>query len=180
MNKKLLAGVSTKRPMRRYDRPGHIDPEHAERLLSIAREAHLPRNDRAFLRGMAVNDDLAEELAESAIMSMTTGEDAIGQELGVYVVEEDGGPFVETPSSEEFASGSEAPNIPEATREPIPLANAASAPEKIFKLIPPLPDLLAWGERVLLSNAARVASVARQRMARWKTSDPKEPSGLEP
>ena len=51
---------------------------------------------------------------------MTTGEDTLPDSLDESAEEEAGGPFVETPASEEFAEGTDESNIAEATREPFP------------------------------------------------------------
>jgi hypothetical protein len=68
-------------------------------------------------------DEFAEELGEAAVSAMTSGEDALTGELDAQVDEERGGPFIETSGKVEFAGGTDASNIAEATREPIPLAN---------------------------------------------------------
>jgi hypothetical protein len=100
-----------------YDAAGHIDPRHAENLLAIGRAARNTEPD-AFLE--ASHDDLAEELAEAAVSSMTTGQDELRSALDAEVEEERGGPFVETSGSIEFAGGTDESNIEEATREPFP------------------------------------------------------------
>ncbi len=67
-------------------------------------------------------DDLAESLAEDYLQSATSGE-GVAEESGDEVVPEElGGPFVETSASEEFASGTDESNPPDAETEPLPLS----------------------------------------------------------
>jgi hypothetical protein len=90
----------------RFDRPGHLADEHAQRLLKMSKRR--PRDDVAFIianRGTP-DDDLAEELAEQAVSTMTTGGDTWMDFMDRTVDEEEGGPFVETRGSREFARGS--------------------------------------------------------------------------
>jgi hypothetical protein len=103
-----------------YDGAGHMDPEHARRLLEMAREGRVDDSTDAFIDAPQTRDDLAEELAEAAVSSMTSGEDQLGPDLDSVVEEEVGGPFVETSGNTEFAGGTDESNIPEATREPFP------------------------------------------------------------
>jgi hypothetical protein len=123
MTTKRSTTVSTAPALRRYDRPGHLDPAHAERLLRLARVGRTDDTNRAFVQSSSREDDFAEELGETAVTSMTSGQDALTGELDAQVDEERGGPFVETSGKVEFAGGTDASNIAEATREPIPLAN---------------------------------------------------------
>ena len=97
-----------------------MNPKHAQRLLDLAREGQVSETNAAFIDVPKTRDDLAEELAEAAVTSMTTGEDQLGDDLEGVVAEESGGPFVETSGNTEFASGTDESNIPEATREPFP------------------------------------------------------------
>ena len=103
-----------------YDGSGHMDPEHARRLLEMAREGKADDGSGAFIDAPETQDDLAEELAEAAVGSMTSGEDQLGPDLDSVVDEEVGGPFLETSGNTEFAGGTDESNIPEATREPFP------------------------------------------------------------
>lgn len=67
-------------------------------------------------------DDLAESLAEDFLQAATSGED-VAEESGDEVVPEElGGPFIETSASEEFASGTDESNPPDAETEPLPLS----------------------------------------------------------
>jgi hypothetical protein len=68
------------------------------------------------------SDDLAEILAEDFLQAATSGED-VAEESGDEVVPEElGGPFVETSAGEEFASGTDESNPPDAETEPLPLS----------------------------------------------------------
>jgi hypothetical protein len=123
MTTKRPTSVSTAPPPRRYDRPGHLDPAHAARLLKLGRVGRTNDSNRAFVQSSSGEDDFAEELGETAVASMTSGQEALTGELDAQVDEERGGPFIETSGKVEFAGGTDASNIAEATREPIPLAN---------------------------------------------------------
>jgi hypothetical protein len=123
MNKKRPTRVTSEPAPQRYDRPGHLDPAHAERLLELSRADRDQDDDEAFVRAKTSKDDFAEELGETAVASMTSGEDALTDELEAQVEEETGGPFIETSGNVEFAGGTDESNIAEATREPLPLAN---------------------------------------------------------
>lgn len=103
-----------------FDGAGHMDPAHAERLLRLAREGKTQDDESAFVGESGSEDDLAEELAEAAVGSMTSGEDQLTSELEAEVDEERGGPFVETSGNTEFAGGTDESNIEGATREPFP------------------------------------------------------------
>ena len=97
-----------------------MDPAHAKRLLELSREGKDESADEAFVKKAHTNDDLAEELAESAVASMNSGEEQLTGDLAAEVTEERGGPFVKTTGGTEFADGTDESNIPEATREPFP------------------------------------------------------------
>ena len=105
--------------MKREDRPGHLDPAHAARLLAKSKEGRT-NGDRAFLMGHKSKDPLAEELAEDAVAAMTSGQDALADDLAAEVTEESGGPFVPSTGSVEFAGGHDASNPKNADREPFP------------------------------------------------------------
>lgn len=101
-----------------FDNQGHIDPARAARLLGLS----APRNGSyaAFIETAEAEDDLAEELAEVAVVAMTSGESQMVEDLNRDVEEDWGGPFVVTSANREFAGGTDDSNIPEATREPFP------------------------------------------------------------
>src|SRR5438046_75352 len=72
--KKLAAKRAQARPkaVQRRDHAGHIDPAYAAELR--AQSAVDTSDDRAFFRVPRTTDDLAEELGEDAVNTMTTGE----------------------------------------------------------------------------------------------------------
>ena len=107
------------RPVRRYDRPGHLDPRYAAELRrqSVSQE-HDPR---AFVEEPRAKDDLAEERGEEVVGSATAGGgDEAEEVLDQVVPEEQGGPFVETNAADEFAHDTDASNPKDAKREPFP------------------------------------------------------------
>ena len=67
-------------------------------------------------------DELAESLAEEFVSSATNAEEMTEDDRDRLTPEEVGGPFTETSGSEEFASGSDASNPPDAEREAFPTA----------------------------------------------------------
>ncbi len=70
--------------------------------------------------GPAHTDDvLAQELAEEFLWAVTSGEPA-DEALDEEVTEEQGGPFVTTPASREFAYGTDESNPADAERESLP------------------------------------------------------------
>lgn len=99
--------LTSERPSARFDRPGHLADEHAQRLLRMSKRRR--PDDNAFLMANkgTTDDDFAEELAEQAVSAMTTGGDTWMDAMDETVDEEEGGPFVETRASREFARGSE-------------------------------------------------------------------------
>jgi hypothetical protein len=105
-------------PPRREDRPGHLDPKYAASLRALS--GGPKDDDRAFVTGKHSRDDLAEELAEEAVVAMTTGEDGLSDDLQEPVDEELGGPFVGSPAGKEFAEGTDPSNPADAEREPFP------------------------------------------------------------
>jgi len=111
--------ASAMEPVRREDRPGHLNPRYVAKLReqSGQREA----NPRAFLEApRSPGDDLAEELGEDVVSRATSGEDETEEALDQVVPEEQGGPFVETNAAQEFAHGTDASNPKGAKREPFP------------------------------------------------------------
>lgn len=114
------AGTPAKAGVKRIDGAGHVDPAHAARLLELSRENQGGDDDRGFVKTHRSQESIAEELGEGTVTNMTTGEDSLPDSLDESAEEETGGPFVETPASEEFAEGTDESNIPEATREPFP------------------------------------------------------------
>jgi hypothetical protein len=72
-----------------------------------------------------IADDLAENLAEDFLLSATAGSDASDDTLAEVVPEEFGGPFIESPGSVEFATGTDESNPADATAEPLPRVMAS-------------------------------------------------------
>jgi hypothetical protein len=119
-----------KRDIHGFDGAGHLDPGHAQRLLDLARGQRADDDTEAFVAKPESDDDFVEELGESAVATMTSGEEALAPDLDAEVEEERGGPFVETSAQVEFAGGTDESNIAEATREPLPLANHGDEDEQ--------------------------------------------------
>jgi len=109
-----------RKPFRRRDATGHLDPTYAADLLARSGEPNGAANDRAFFRGAHSNDDLAEQLGEDFVAAATSGRDVGQERLDQEVPEEEGGPFVETTGKVEFARGTDASNPRSAEREPFP------------------------------------------------------------
>jgi hypothetical protein len=107
-------------PFRRRDGSGHLDPKYEALLLRESGRSRTPDDDRAFLNGPHSSDSLAEQLGEEFLQTATSGEYEAEDVLDQVVPEENGGPFVETSASTEFAHGTDASNIKDATREPFP------------------------------------------------------------
>jgi hypothetical protein len=106
--------------LRRYDRPGHMDPHYQATLLRKSGHARTPDEAHAFLSRNRSTEQLAETLGEEFVDSATHGQDAEDELFNQLVPEEEGGPFVESNGKIEFANDAEPPNIPGATREPFP------------------------------------------------------------
>ena len=120
--KKRVAGVSSgaaRTPVKRRDRPGHIDPNYAAELRG--QSGTTDRDPLAFIEtARGGGDDLAEERGEEVIEKATTGEDEAEEMLDQVVPEEQGGPFVETNAGQEFAYDTDLSNPKGAKREPFP------------------------------------------------------------
>ena len=115
---KSRSATSRKQPPRR-DGSGRLDPKYARDLRALSRENNGDDNDRAFFKAPRTGDDLAEELGEEAVETMTSGEAQGERVMEDEVDEERGGPFVKT-GGEEFAGGTDRSNPRDATREPFP------------------------------------------------------------
>ncbi|MEO8905402.1 MAG: hypothetical protein ABI488_23050 [Polyangiaceae bacterium] len=113
-------------PVVRRDATGHLNPDYERKLRESSLEGKTSDGDnKAFLGHSASSDPLAEELGESFVQSVTSGEDAETERLERVVEEESGGPFVTTTAGQEFAGGTDESNIPEATREALPRTSKA-------------------------------------------------------
>ena len=111
-----------KKPIRREDRPGHLDPHYAASLLekSGGHPGRDDQNSRAFLARNRAQEELAEELGEEGVIAMTSGQDQFRDNADRDNADEQGGPFVETSPNSEFAAGTDASNPADAEREPLP------------------------------------------------------------
>jgi hypothetical protein len=119
-SKKRSLATAAKSPPLRRDAAGRLDPKYARGLRALSRENRAGDDDRAFFNGPRSGDDLAEELGEEAVGTMTSGEDQSERLSGGEVEEERGGPFVKTRGGDEFARGTDRSNPRDATREPFP------------------------------------------------------------
>jgi len=117
--------ASRKPTIQRHDHAGHLDPKYAAGLRAIGQETNVQDNDRAFVTSGRSSDDLANELGEEAVKSMTSGEDDLPAHRDARVLEEHGGPFVISAGSEEFALGFDDSNPADANREPFPRSSGA-------------------------------------------------------
>jgi len=123
------AGATRKRPVKRRDGVGRIDPQYARELLAKARETRndddSPENMHAFLKAARAGEPLAQELGENFVATVTSGEGQESDRHEQITPDEVGGPFVVTTAGEEFATGTDESNIPEAMREPLPRTSKA-------------------------------------------------------
>jgi hypothetical protein len=121
--------MNDKKPIKRRDAGGRIDPRYARELLAKARETRntddSPEAMHAFLKGPSSNEELAEEMGEAFVEAVTSGEESEAHRHEEITLEENGGPFVETSGNEEYAVGTDESNISTATREPLPRTSKA-------------------------------------------------------
>jgi hypothetical protein len=121
--------MNAKKPIRRRDAQGRIDPRYARNLLEKARETQntddSPEAGHAFLKRASSTDSLAEEMGEAFVEAVTSGEESEALRHELVTLEENGGPFIETSGNEEYAVGTDESNIATATREPLPRTSKA-------------------------------------------------------
>jgi hypothetical protein len=110
MNKEQHPIAQLRRVPQRYDRPGHLDPAHAERLRDLSRAGREEEDDGAFLRASAEEDDVASDLGEAAVANMTGGDADVSNRIEARIDEELAGRFAETFASEDV--GEEDMSIP--------------------------------------------------------------------
>ncbi len=115
--------VKRKQLLKRRDATGHLDAEYERRLLQSS--GAFRQEEAAFLSGFRTGEPLAEELGEAFLQSATSGEESEHERREQVLVEEEGGPFVRTRASQEFAYDFDESNIAEATREPLPKTSVA-------------------------------------------------------
>src|SRR3954467_13589198 len=108
--------MNEKKPIKRRDAQGRIDPKYARELLEKARETRndddRPEAGQAFLKRASSTEALSEELGEAFIETATSGEESEGDRHERVTLEENGGPFVATSGKEEYAVGTDEANIP--------------------------------------------------------------------
>ncbi len=115
--------ANRKKPIKRRDATGHLDAEYERKLRSSSPP---PRDDgHAFLTGFHTGEPLAEGFGEAFVQSATSGEESESERHERVLPEEEGGPFVRTRASQEFAYDVDESNIPDATREPLPKTSLA-------------------------------------------------------
>jgi hypothetical protein len=84
------------------------------------RHVHHEDDDRAFLVGPWRHEPLAEELGREFVEAVTSGQNDGVELRDQTVLEELGGPFVETTGGEEFDDQPDESNPIDALREPFP------------------------------------------------------------
>jgi hypothetical protein len=112
------ASAARAKPIRRRDRPGHIDPRYGQDLLEKREGGE--RDPNSFIERPRSRDDLVEQLGEEFVEETTSAEHQGEEVLNQEVPEELGGPFVETRAETEFAHGTDPSNPKTSTREPFP------------------------------------------------------------
>lgn len=115
--------VERKKVIKRRDATGHLDTEYLRKLRASSQSTR--DEGLAFLTGFHTREPLAEELGEAFLQSATSGEESEAERRERILPEEDGGPFVRTRASQEFAYDFDESNIAEATREPLPKTSLA-------------------------------------------------------
>ena len=115
-------------PLTRRDATGHMNPKYEQELLEESKGNRSNQaSESASIYHKTAGDELGEELGEAFVESATSGEDA-GQEWHEQTVpEEQGGPFVPSSSATELASGTDASNIADATREAFPTTSKSNS-----------------------------------------------------
>lgn len=115
-------------PLTRRDATGHMNPAYEHELLEDSQEDRSERADEsAYTHHLTNGDGLGEKLGEAFVESATSGEDAGQQWHEQTIPEEQGGPFVTSNAAIEFASGTDASNIADATCEPFPKTSKSNS-----------------------------------------------------
>ncbi len=118
---------TTRKPVKRRDATGHLDPRYAADLrLRSLEYAPRPEEASAFVDKTRSRESLAELVGEEFVEAATTGEDVRLETHDRRTPEDEGGPFVVTRGRDEFARGSDESNPEDATREPFPTAVSES------------------------------------------------------
>ncbi len=118
--KKAKATARPRKPIKRRDATGHLDPNYARDLRKKSRENMEHDDDRGFLVGKNANEPLAQELGREFVETVTSGEDEGIELRDQFVTEEAGGPFVTTTRGQEIDEKPDASNPKGSTREPFP------------------------------------------------------------
>lgn len=113
--------VTPAAPLHRSDGAGHLDPHYAAGLHARSQESARPKEIGGYSQKALHHDATAERAGESFIETATSGEDSEPDVVDGVVIEDEGGPFVETTGEAEFATGTDESNPPEAFREPFPM-----------------------------------------------------------
>jgi hypothetical protein len=112
----------------RRDATGHMNPQYERELLEESNENRADhRSHSAFIYRPRTGDELVDELGEAFVESATSGEGAGPERHDQVIPEEQGGPFVRSNAAAEFASGTDASNIADATREAFPTTSGATS-----------------------------------------------------
>lgn|GEM_PF-2808782 len=134
-------------PLRRHDRPGHLDPGHVARLLAFSRARQEQPDDSGFLEASAAEDDFASELGQTTVASMNGGDATLAGDLDGPFDEEVGGPFLVTPTNDELAEDIDLSDLDVPRPSELPRAK----------------QIAGWLGRHLAAGATRLARVRRRR-----------------
>jgi hypothetical protein len=117
--KPAKAALAKAKPaVRRRENGGRIEKTYGRELL--ARGGPREKEGSAFVGGPRATDDLAQELGEEFVETVTSGEDEGEDVLNQEVPEERGGPFIVTTAGTEFADGVDESNPKGTKPEPFP------------------------------------------------------------
>jgi hypothetical protein len=100
--------------------PRNNHPTVTRRARNDGGAAFLPDPYDGTYAKARTKDALAEELAEEFVISATGAEEAGAEERDRVLIEEAGGPFVESSAQQEFAQGTDPSNPITAERAPFP------------------------------------------------------------
>jgi hypothetical protein len=115
-------------PISRRDATGHMDSQYENALLAESRQNREDHGSTsAFNPRPRAGDELGDELGVAFVQSATSGEGAETERQDRVTPEEDGGPFVISRASTEYAGGTDASIIDGATREPLPKSSKTDA-----------------------------------------------------
>jgi len=89
------------------DGAGHLDVAYKASLCERASHCARKADDRAFVSGTWTSDAAAEGAAEEFVMTVTSGGNGGEAMLDVVMLEENGGPFVETTAAMELGYDTE-------------------------------------------------------------------------